>query len=119
MSVTLSRTTYPVTYNTSKTGSTRVKVSQFGDGYRQYIEDGINTSDEQWNVDFKPLDLTTANALETILLNSTKGTDYYIYWQGIGESESKYYTAHNINKNPLGDSLWKINCQFKREFPLG
>jgi len=110
--------TYEVTYNTNKRPQTRVNEANFGDGYRQYVGDGINLDNEEWNVDFVPVSLIQANNLELILLNSLKGTSNYLKWTPPGESVAKYYTARQIQKLSIGPDKWRITCQLRREFPL-
>ena len=101
-----------------KKPSTRVNEINFGGGYRQIVADQTDYDEEMWTVDFVPMSLANANALETILLNSVNGTSNYILWTGPGESTAKYYTAHNINKRKDGPTCWKIGCEFRREFPV-
>lgn len=109
---------YKVRYTTSKSPKTRIKENSFGMGYRQIIEDGPNSDEESWNVDFTPLDTTGILALESILLDSVKTTNNYLSWTPPGEDTIKYYTAHDIQKKPLSSTLWYMTCTLRREFPL-
>jgi phage-related protein len=120
MAITLDTdTTYKLTKNISKTESYNVKETEFGDGYRQIIIDGINYQKEIWNLDFIPLDTTASITLEGILLNSINGTSNYISWTPPGETTTKYWTAQGINKtSTIKPYYWKITCQLRREFPL-
>ena len=110
--------TYKVMYSTSKTPSTRVNETSFGDSYRQVTVDGINYQEETWDVSFVPTSPAETTSLEALLLNSLNGTSNYLLWTGPGESTAKYYTAHNVNKQFLGPSCYKMYCQLRREFPL-
>jgi phage-related protein len=110
---------YKTTYQCSKQPVTRIKELNFGMGYRQILEDGLNSDTETWNMDFVPLDTTDATSLEVILSNSVKISSDFISWIPNGETTAKYWTAHDIQKQPAGPGWWKITCVFRREFILG
>lgn len=118
MSVSLSLTTYGVTINTAKQPTYKTKETVFGDGYRQITLDGINYEQEQWNVEFAPMNNTKATTLEGLLQNSVNGTSNYLSVTMPNESTAKYYTAYNIQKVMLAPNLSQISCTFRREFPL-
>jgi len=109
---------YKTTYECIKNPVTRVKEIDFGMGYRNIITDGLNSDTETWSIYFIPMDTTSVVALETILLNSVNGSSNFIEWTPNGESEVKYFTAKEIQKHSVGPGLFKINCTFRREFPL-
>ena len=116
MSVALSNTTYPLAAF-DKSPLTKVKQVDYS-GYKEIVVDGINYDKEQWSLSWIPMDSTTVIALETILLNSTKGTTFYILWTGPGESVAKYYIAQSINKTKIRPVKYKITATFERVFPL-
>jgi phage-related protein len=118
MAQTLSTTTYQLTNNISVSKKLRVKEIEFGDGYRNVIGDGINQDIEEWNLEFVPMDSTTALTLEGLLKNSLNGTANYLSWTPPGESSTKYWTAHEINKRFLDGILWQISCRLRREYIL-
>ena len=120
MSQTLDINTYQMTYNTSKHVTERIKRNQFGDGYNQYLFDGLNHTQEEWNVEFAPMstDSTTYIDLETLLQNSTDGTSNVLKVKMPNESEYKYYTAWDIQRVILGPTTIQITCTFKREYPI-
>jgi phage-related protein len=118
MSVLLDTSTYKITINSSKTPAYNIKEVTFGDGYNQIGLDGINYDREQWSMDFVLLDTTSSLELETLLLESVNGTSNYLRWTPAGESTQKYWTAHNVSKQPRGNGFWKITCNLRREFPL-
>jgi phage-related protein len=109
---------YKILNSSSKQPTTRVSETNYGQGYRQIIQDGFNTDEEIWNVDFDIITASAANSLETILLNSVKGTTNYIAWTPDDESTSKYWTARDIMKRSIGVNLRQISCTLRREFPL-
>lgn len=110
---------YPVTNQTTKNPKTRFKEVNFGQGYRQILVDGLNSSEESWSMDFVPMDSTAAENLESILLESVTSSTNFISWTPIGETETKYYTAHEVQKRPVSHNLWKITCTLRREYLLG
>jgi phage-related protein len=109
---------YKMTYSISLSPKTRVKEMNYGQGYRQIVEDGFNTAEESWNIEFRPLDSTSFLALETILLNSVKDSNNFISWTPPEESTAKYYTAHDILRSPVGPNYWRIQATLRREFIL-
>jgi len=116
MSVSLSNTTYPL-HSFAKQPMTKVKEVDYS-GYKEIVVDGINYDKETWNVEWILQDSTAALSLETILLNSVKGTSTYILWTGPGESTAKYYIAKSINKQGRNPSFYRISATFERVFPL-
>jgi len=110
---------YKTSYNCTKNPVTRIKELNFGMGYRQILEDGLNSDIETWNMEFVPMDTTAVNSLLPILLNSVKVSTSFIKWTPNGESSDKYWTAHDIQKRSVGPDLWTIQCTFRREFLLG
>jgi len=109
---------YPISYSFSKNSKTRVKEANFGMSYRQIVEDNFNSLEVTFDVDFTPMDSTSAIALEAILLDSVKDSSNFISWIGPGELSASYYTAHEIQKKPAGPHLWYISCQLRKEYIL-
>jgi phage-related protein len=109
---------YVVLSSATKRPITRVKETNFGQGYRQILQDGFNTDEEVWDVEFKPMTASGINALETILLNSVKGSANYLSWTPEDETTVKYWTAHDILKVHFSPVYRKISCSLRREFPL-
>jgi phage-related protein len=102
-----------------KRSKERINETSFGGGYKQYILDGLNTRDVEWDITFVPLDENNANTLEGILLDCFDSTSNLIEWIGPGESTSSNYTAHNVEKSPLGSFLFVINCTLRKEYIIG
>jgi len=118
MAQALNTSTYELTKNIAKAPEYKFKELQFGDGYRQISLDGINYQWEQWSLQFIPMTNTTTNSLESLLLNSVNGTSNYLSWTPPGESSTKYWTAHSINRMYLDIDKWQISCVLRREFPV-
>lgn len=98
---------------------TRVNENSYGQGYRQIIVDGLNADEENWDIQFVPVDTTTAASLETILLDSVKESSNFILWEPPGDTTSKYFTAQDIMKKSVSPTLWVISCTLRREYILG
>jgi phage-related protein len=109
---------YKVTYSTTLSPKIRTKEAAFGQGYRQIVEDGFNSKEESWNMDFRGLDTTSVVILEAILLNSVKSTSQFISWTPPGETTAKTYTAHDILRSPMGPDIYKLQCTLRREYIL-
>lgn len=65
--------------STSSKTDFRVLEAQFGDGYSQRIQDGINTETAQWNVFWNQKALEIIGALQLFL--STLGGVELFYWE--------------------------------------
>lgn len=118
MSQPLNTSTYRLTNNISVNKKLRVKEIEFGDGYRNVVVDGVNYDIEEWDLEFFPIDSTSALTLEALLKNSLNGTSNYLSWTPPGESTTKYWTAHNINKRLVDNDYWQITTMLRREYIL-
>lgn len=114
----LNTSTYKLTNNISVNKKIRVKEIEFGDGYRNVIVDGQNYDQEEWNLEFVPMDSTTATTLQALLVNSLNGSANYLSWTPPGDSSTKYWTAHTISKRLIDNDFWQINCMLRREYIL-
>jgi phage-related protein len=96
--------------------SYRSKEIKFGDGYKHTALDGLNYETEIWNLQFAPVDSTSAAVLESILLNSVKGTNNYITWTPPDSSSSKIFSASGITKESMeNNNFWKMSCILTKE----
>jgi phage-related protein len=110
--------TEEVTYNFVKRTEFRRKETNFGDGYKQIVIDGINADKETWDVEFVALPTTQANNLEIKLKDSINGTNNYLKWLAPGEINYKYYVATNISKVAIRSNKFIVSCTLEREYPL-
>jgi phage-related protein len=94
----------------------RVLQANFGDGYNQRVNDGINNINEQWDVQFAALDQT--NAAEIIDFLEARGGYQSFLWIPPGESTYKKYICKEWNKSFPGASLTNISAKFMRVFDL-
>lgn len=110
--------TEEVTYRFVKRVEFRRKETNFGDGYKQVVIDGVNAEKEMWDVQFVALTTTLANNLEIKLKDSINGTNNYLKWLAPGEINSKYYTAKNIQKVAIRSNKFIVSATLEREYPL-
>lgn len=107
---------YTVVSDGSKSPKTRSKELSFGNGFRNIVVDGFNADEESWDITFIPYATATANALETILLNSVKGASTLLSWTPTGEAVAKIYTAHDTQKEFVGEDYIILITTLRREY---
>lgn len=63
-------TTFTFTPDFGAAGTTkpRVRTAQFGDGYQQRVQDGINSQPRSWSLSFVNRDDTETDAIEAFFL---------------------------------------------------
>ena len=93
-----------------------IRELKFGDGYSQITGKGYVAIREEWDVEYVPVDKTTADSLESSLLATKDGRIYYVRVLMPNESSYKFYSADNISKSPVGPDLWQVRCTMKMEF---
>lgn len=98
----------------SKSASPKVLRVNFGDGYNQRADDGINNSNERWNVEWDGPSMTDANTLETFL--KSYGAQSFD-WTPPGESLQKFVVL-SWSSTPLGNLGKKITATFERVYDL-
>lgn len=69
----------------TKTTRPRVSVAQFGDGYSQRMQNGINNFVDEWNLVFSSRSVATANSIEQFFIDHA-GTDAF-YWTPPGDTQ--------------------------------
>ena len=98
----------------SKSGTPRTLRVEFGDGYNQRADDGINNSGEKWNVGWDGLVMTDANTLEAFL--KSHGAESFD-WTPPGESQ-QYFIVLSWNATPIGDQGKRMTAIFERVYDL-
>jgi len=111
-------TAYMLEYGSSATLNLRVNETQFGDGYKQSVQDGINTDEESWSLTFLPIETASSITLVGLLKQSKNGTANVLSWTPPGESTAKYYEASDITRKPISYTLWQVGCTLTRVFPI-
>jgi phage-related protein len=62
----------------SKASEPRVLIAAFGDGYEQRIADGLNTIRRSWELEWSPISVENADAIENFLI-ARNGVEAF-YW---------------------------------------
>lgn len=115
-SITLPLTAGPTYGPTSKTVGTRVRKTDFGDGYGQRVEDGINTVRAQWNVGWSSLTEAEKTAVD-VFLAERKGTKYFL-WTPPGEGSPLKWICSSWQIDPLDPGAYSFSAQFVQVFDL-
>jgi phage-related protein len=93
-----------ITNQTTKTSKDRVLIAQFGNGYSQIANDGINSKVDSWQIQYAPIygaDLITLNAFLDLV-----GVTAWFTWIPLGEAVSKKW---RIDKDSRKQTMLNIN----------
>ena len=89
-----------------------MRTSQFGDGYKQEVGDGINNK-----VDAYPITHTgnTATALAMMaFFDRHKGAKAFLWTTPLGQFG--LFTCKNPTPTPMGGGVFKVTATFERAF---
>lgn len=91
----------------------RVRTVQFGDGYSQAVQDGINPEIQTW-----PLSFEGGLAYITPIRDFFRRHAGYksFYWTPPGESAPLLFRADNVNLTSMGGGVYSISAEFKQVF---
>lgn len=103
-------------YGLNKSNSPRVLQVQFGDGYSQRAEDGINNLPTTWDVTWDVLSVADADTIETFF-NDRAGAESFDY-QFPNESASAKYIVKTWNRTDISFDSVRITTQFEEVFDL-
>ena len=108
-----------ITANSTYERNDRIRTARYGDGYGQYIPDGINNIIDIWNLEFAILEGTALSDMNTFL--NTYGTTNVFLWTPPGESVAKKWRIKekSIKKKLLSFSQWSILMTIEQQFDLG
>jgi phage-related protein len=98
-------------------------AAQFGDGYSQRMQDGINNEKNDWTVPFINQDLVTASAIDDFLRTAgtgdpTKGGNTYFLWTPPGSAIQYKVTCEEWDIQYSSHISRTINAIFKRVYDL-
>ena len=85
-----------ITANSRKTVKNRVLEAQFGDGYLQRVDDGVNSIIETWEIQIAPLEGDNLTQIRSFI--DTVGTTVPFEWTPLGETVAKNW---RIDPNSL------------------
>ena len=103
-------------YKTTFKYQDRVLVNNFGDGYKQVAEDGINhlvqTADMVWGA------LCQADMWTLIGFFKTQGGATPFYYQKPEDPVALLWRCQKYEKEQLAPNVWRVTATFTQEFDL-
>lgn len=92
------------------TVSPRVKVAQFGDGYAQRVQDGLNAQPEQWSLslDNRP----AAQVADVVAFLSSHGGHTPFTWRG------KKWVCPSWSRQEHGRGIESVSFNIEQDFSL-
>lgn len=90
----------------------RVRTQQFGDGYSQSVEDGINNRSQSWPVTFTGAKARTQAIM--MFLDRHKGARAFLWTPPLGELG--LYKCNGYKPVHRGGSVYAINATFEQTF---
>jgi phage-related protein len=109
---------YPnrVEIGSSRTYNRRTLKAQFGDGYGQFADNGLNAKFETWDIMLAPLTIAERNTAMTSLdMIGGFGT---LLWTPCNDSTQKKYRVVDgtIDEESLGNGLYKLSFKLEQRF---
>ena len=101
------------TYGTRKTNSPIVKTTQFGDGYQQRVQFGLNQNLKVFSLTFNVSE-TDADTIETFL-DARGGTESFDFTPP-GETSSSKFICRSWTKSMPYNNRATINATFEEVF---
>ena len=101
------------TYGTRKTNSPIVKTTQFGDGYQQRVQFGLNQNPKVFSLTFNVSE-TDADTIETFL-DARGGTESFDFTPP-GETSSSKFICRSWTKSMPYNNRATINATFEDVF---
>lgn len=109
--------------NSPKKRKDKIFAVQYGDGYEQVADAGINPRVDIWQLDFAPLTAALKNDMDVFI--ALVGASKTFTWTATGESTQKKWRieADSYSEVPIGkDSgqlTWKVSFTIKQSFEIG
>ena len=101
------------TYGTRKTNNPIVKTTQFGDGYQQRVQFGLNQNPKVFSLTFNVSE-TDADTIETFL-DARGGTESFDFTPP-GETSSSKFICRSWTKSMPYNNRATINATFEEVF---
>lgn len=98
----------------TKTVKPRVLVAQFGDGYSQRIQNGINNITEEWSLSFNSRSIEDADSMLTFFEEHAGAIGFY--WTPPGESTAKAVICPEWSKSYDSHISATIQARFVKIF---
>lgn len=108
-----------ISTNSKKSVKDRVRKAQFGDGYLQVSKDGLNSTQDFWELSFEPLTGSAKIDMETFL--NTYGCETVFLWTPLGESTAKKWSRveNSLEIQLLSTEMYVIKFTIQQRFDLG
>lgn len=102
-----------------KTRNNRILTAQFGHGFGQYAQDGVNSQNDLWQVVWP--NLTSTDWTTATTFYNTVGADVWWTWTPPGEATSKKWriVAGSWQETGQAGNIWTIQFQAQQVFDLG
>ena len=102
-------------YNAQKNSAPKLRVVQFGDGYEQRLNYGLNQNPKEWTLTFQNISETDSDTIETFLdARADDGASFD--WQPPGSSTSYKWVCPSWTKTIPYANLATINATFRQVF---
>jgi len=108
-------TTPAPSYGAQKTSSPKTRMTQFGDGYEQRVDFGLNQNPKEWNLTFQNISETDADTVETFL-NSRADDNESFGWTPPDESTSYKWVCNSWTKTIPYNNRATIQATFRQVF---
>lgn len=105
-----------LSYGTDMTQQMRVRRVQFGDGYSQRAEDGLNAQPQEWRLNWAAIPDATAEALR--LFFKERGGVRIIDWTPFGQAVALKWTNGPFKSKPSGYGISDCSVTLTQEFDL-
>lgn len=102
-------------YTARKTTNTRILKSDFGDGYSQRAGDGINTTPDTWEVEFRSNSTNIATIVSTL---ESKAGHTSFTWTAPSDSTAKKWICKSWSWSSLGNTMRSLTATFEEVFDL-
>lgn len=103
-------------YGTDMSEEPRIRKVQYGDGYSQRSNDGLNAVRQRWTVVWAGIKRTEAETLR-LFFKGEKGTGI-ITWTPFDQSEELKFTAGAFRSTPASANTTDCSVILTQEFDL-
>ena len=93
----------------------RVKTAQFGDGYAQTVQDGINNKTQDWPLSFEG---SIADMQPILDFFDRHGGHKSFWWHPPGSATPLLFRADAVNLTSRGGGVYQVTAEFKQVFNL-
>lgn len=101
-------------FSAQKNVKPAVSNVKFGDGYRQRVSFGVNSTPATWQLQFGQRDAAEADAIEAFL-EECAGVEAF-EWTPPGESVAKKWTCQDWSRSIQKANLYSLTAVFEQVF---